>query len=82
MKIKTRHDYSTLHRKILQLLENNHRDLQMPYFPGKKLTNKEIANLLDVNEKTIRRHRKSITEKQHQKIESFSLADFWHINSI
>ena len=77
MNRKTRQDYRKIHRKMLQLLENNHRNLQIPYFPGKRLTNKDLASNLNVNEKTIRRHKKAITEKQWQKIKSFNIADLW-----
>lgn len=67
MSRKTRKDYKMNHRNLLELLEDNRKYLQIPYFPVEKLSNKELARIMEVNERTIRRHKKKITSKQQNK---------------
>lgn len=78
MKRKTRRDYTTIQRRLVKALRENHINMQIPYYPDPKLTNKRLALMLGVNEKTIRRHKQRISARTWRKIEAETIWDLWH----
>ena len=73
-----RRDYINIQRKLIKELRENHIHMQIPFYPDLKLTNQQLAQKLGVNERTIRRHKKNISSRMWQKIESETIWDKWH----
>ena len=77
-KRKRRQDYINIQRKLVKILRENHINIQIPYYPDLKLTNQELAKTLGVNERTIRRHKKRMSQRLRNKIESETIWDVWY----
>lgn len=75
---RRRRDYINIQRKLIKELRENHINMQIPYYPDLKLTNQQLATKLGVNERTIRRHKKNISNRIWQRIESETIWDMWH----
>lgn len=75
---RRRKDYEIIQRRLIKELRENHINMQIPYYPDLKLTNQQLADKLGVNERTIRRHKKSISNRVWQRIESETIWDRWH----
>lgn len=77
-KRKRRQDYKNIQRKLIKELRENHINMQIPFYPDLKLTNQQLAEKVGVSERTIRRHKKSISNRIWQRIESETIWDKWH----
>ena len=75
--MKRRRDYINIQRRLIKELRENHINMQIPYYPDLKLTNQQLADKLGVNERTIRRHKKNISNRIWQRIESETIWDVW-----
>lgn len=76
--IKRRRDYINIQRRLVKELRENHINMQIPFYPDPRLTNQQLAEKLGVNERTIRRHKKNISNRIWQRIESETIWDRWH----
>ena len=75
---RRRKDYVIIQRRLIKELRENHINMQIPYYPDLKLTNQQLADKLSVNERTIRRHKKNISNRIWQRIEAETIWDKWH----
>lgn len=78
VKRKLRQDYINIQRKLVKMLRENHINMQIPYYPDLKLTNQQLADALGVSERTVRRHRKKMSQRLRQKIDSETIWDVWY----
>lgn len=76
--MKKRQDYINIQRRLFRLLREDHINQQLPFWPEPKYANQILAEKLGVNERTIRRHKKNISDYQWQKIQSETLQDRWN----